>query len=110
MGQYVDVSTSLKLVGTYSVNAKIDVSTYSPKNNNQFLLVPCENFSTSTSYTWWVAYQTYVYPNAVCTFTQGSTSLSGSQLTITLPKTVITCTDGNNPVTKYIKCNLYYVE
>ena len=107
---------SISLVGQYSSDTTINVSSYYASSANEFLLVPITSGNTSVAsstadtpeYTTW---------GLSLGFTQGTLSLSGNNLSIILPK--VTGISGLTQAShhyantlagdKSVPCNLYYV-
>ena len=96
-------------LGEYSANTTINVSALSPESAAQFLLVPSQNASTNSTY----AQGPYYDVGSRVAFTNGTLSLSGNTLTVTLPtalgSAVINGYADHNTVTVTIPCKVYYV-
>lgn len=102
-------SGGAKLVGTYSENQTIDVSSYNATSANQFIIVPTEG----TCYSGWVNPPANLLFRAIGTFQAGSLSLSGNTLTVTGPRVKSTEQGNNGSGYSYgdaaITYKLYYV-
>ncbi len=108
---FVQVSGA-KLVGTYTSNTTVDVSSLGATSAQQFVLVPSptsaiqtsgfRRYATSGNWTCYLKYQ------------PGTLTLTNGQLTITLPWTNARASTGNPDeglmnVTLYIPCKVLYV-
>lgn len=102
-------SFGAKLVGTYSSNTSINVSSLNATSASQFLLVPYTSQNASVGY----AQGPYYGVGSKCEFTPGSLSLSGNTLSITLPKAsgtwVINGYESQGSAQITVACKLYFV-
>ena len=76
-------SKGAQLVGNYSANANIDVTSYNPKSADEFFIVPRGNASTSGGFSTWNYGGTVSVSGS---FSMGSKSLNGNTLSVTAPK------------------------
>ena len=75
-------SKGAQLVGNYTGNASIDVTSYRPKSADEFYIVPTANKSIGGSFSTWNYGGTIIVYGA---FSVGSKVLNGNTLTITAP-------------------------
>ena len=99
-----------KLVGTYSSNTTVDVSSYGATSANEFLLVPSQN--TSGSYLGYVG--DVSSPHSWSYYVNSNMQLTNNSLSLTLPRVNTNVRGGYTgmwagDISFYVPCSLYYV-
>jgi len=106
---FVPFKSGAELVGTYSSNTTVNVSSYGANSASQFVLVPYQSKTVTATCRTYVQAQFYgIHADGI--YTNGVLSLSNNRLTVTLPTVKVSLAAAESPVAESaIPCKLYYI-